>query len=580
MTTKKSKPASLTSSLLARKGEAEPAAAPYSIPESGRERPADSMVGKGNGNGGDLGHGLTGMPRLSEGEHEAKPVLSDNGTPSSAVSPPEPQPARVVPPAAPRIEISETAAESAEAAKTEPEQPEAARPEDVPEKTTEKAPEETPAEESAEEIFLESTVAEEASVDEAVIEASMPPSESPEPEALADADAAAAETKPGGTDGTGSDDGTADREAVRDARLLRFVYVMAALTGIVAIVLYAGGWLRQESTTGAPEEAVASKSETGAPEITAKTVPPPAAVEKPAAGESSSAIPPAPPEAASAAPGAKPAAPETAVTTGGPPKSQADTIMPAPTGTETAAAASGDTGTAAETPATGSSSGAATEAAKPGESQQAGMPDKPAAPAVPATAGGEAGKSAGTSVAAQQPSAPKAAAPKVTAPKVTAPPAPTKESSAAGGKAVRDVPNMRVLAPALMKPKPADTAPPPASETGSVPAVTAPAVGRTASVPKAKPPAPAPTHAAANGRYFIQLASVGSEKVAAREWTRLQKRFPDILGARELVIEKKELAGRGTFYRVQSGSFESLREARSICNALKAKKQACLPIKR
>jgi hypothetical protein len=572
LTTKKSKPASLTSSLLARKGEAEPAAAPYSIPESGRERPADSMVGKGNGNGGDLGHGLTGMPRLSEGEHEAKPVVSDNGTPSPAVSPPEPQPARVVPPAAPRIEISETAAESAEAAKTEPEQPEAAHPEEVAGKTTEKTPEETPAEESAEEVFLESTVAEEASVDEAVIEASMPPSESPEPEAPADADATVAETKPGGTDGTGSDDGTADREAVRDARLLRFVYVMAALTGIVAIVLYAGGWLRQESKTGAPEEAVASKSETGTPEITAKTVPPPAAVEKPAASDSSSAIPPAPPEAASAAAGAKPAAPETAVTTGGPPKSQADTTMPAPTGTETAAAASGDTGTAAEAPAT--------EAAKPGESQQAAMPDKPAAPAATATAGGEAGKSAGTSVAAEQPSAPKAAAPKVAAPKVTAPPAPTKESSAAGGKAVRDVPNMRVLAPALMKPKPADTAPPPASETGSVPAVTAPAVGRTASVPKAKPPAPAPTHAAANGRYFIQLASVGSEKVAAREWTRLQKRFPDILGARELVIEKKELAGRGTFYRVQSGGFESLREARTVCNALKSKKQACLPIKR
>ena len=46
------------------------------------------------------------------------------------------------------------------------------------------------------------------------------------------------------------------------------------------------------------------------------------------------------------------------------------------------------------------------------------------------------------------------------------------------------------------------------------------------------------------------------------------------------MIEKKEIAGRGTFYRVQSGGFKSLEEARSVCNELKAKKQACLAVKR
>ncbi len=60
-----------------------------------------------------------------------------------------------------------------------------------------------------------------------------------------------------------------------------FVYVMAALTGIVAIVLYAGGWLREGPTKRAPEEAVASASQSAQPEITAKTVAPPAAIEKP-----------------------------------------------------------------------------------------------------------------------------------------------------------------------------------------------------------------------------------------------------------------------------------------------------------
>ncbi len=132
------------------------------------------------------------------------------------------------------------------------------------------------------------------------------------------------------------------------------------------------------------------------------------------------------------------------------------------------------------------------------------------------------------------------------------------------------MPNMRVLAPALVKPEPAETAPPSKPETGSVPAVTAPAVDQTAAIPKARPSKPA--HAAKGGHFYIQLASVGSEKVAAHEWARLQKAYPDVLRERELVIEKKEIAGRGTFYRVQSGGFKSLEEARSVCNTFEDEK--------
>jgi hypothetical protein len=203
----------------------------------------------------------------------------------------------------------------------------------------------------------------------------------------------------------------------------------------------------------------------------------------------------------------------------------------------------------------------------PAETQQAEAPSKPEMPA--AAGSGTETSAAPTAAAEQAPSA------KVTPP----PPVTSEEAAAAGGKPVREVPNMRVLAPALVKPEPADTTPPAQPEAGSVPAVTAPKPSQTAALPKPKPAKPV-HHAATNGHYYIQLASVGSEKVAAREWTRLQKVHPSILGARELVIEKKEIAGRGTFYRVQSGGFKSLEEARSVCNELKAKKQACLAVKR
>jgi cell division septation protein DedD len=153
----------------------------------------------------------------------------------------------------------------------------------------------------------------------------------------------------------------------------------------------------------------------------------------------------------------------------------------------------------------------------------------------------------------------------------------------ASGKPVRDVPNMRVLAPALVKPEPAQSAPPPASvpEPGKVPVLTAPSATQSASAPKAAPAKRStPSANAAGGGFLVQLASVNSEKLAEREWARLQKAFPDFFGDRQLTVEKKEIAGRGTFYRVQTGGYSTLDEARAVCGDLKAKKQACLPVNR
>lgn len=721
MTTKKSKPASLTSSLLARKGEAEPATAPYSIPESGRQRPADAASGKGNGNGtgSDLGHALSGVPRSLPGEtgpaqepvdvEGAKNGVRSDAVQASASEPRDPAADDLPDEAA----IEEALPEAEVAAFDTPELPD---PEDADLPAVEVAdddvelPDEIEAAgeageddettgadtgtgighvASAEEIMLGGAVAEEASVDEAVIEASRTPDNAAEriaaetAAAIArgrdgtfDAGAAASERgpdRPADDDGAGegidrdSDAGRGsadaatplaaalaadtpgdggesdpaadevDREAARDARLLRFVYAMAALTGIVAIVLYAGGWLRDGQKEDAAESSVAvtgpatsgtagSAGETGSSE-TAMTSPggdsgTSATGTTGTGGESGlAAIPAAPP--VTAPPVTTPDAPGTdesgstasgGLTTGGPAKPAGETAMPpapslespsdTPSHADTTSAApavtppaesSGSESPASESPGGAGDSGASgsTETAsgtaetpstaQAGTSDSAGIDTSGAVPSSKSTATGSskaasttgdapaASASGGETTAASESGASPVVVPTPAAPESVAPPPVSTEPA-------REVPNMRVLAPALVRPEPAETAPP----TGSAPAAGAtasatapsPAAEQTASLPKAA--APAPT----DGPYRVQLSSVRSEARAEREWTRLQKTFPDFFADRSLLIEKTDIAGRGTFFRVQTGGYETLSDARSVCSSLKAKKQGCLAIKR
>lgn len=124
--------------------------------------------------------------------------------------------------------------------------------------------------------------------------------------------------------------------------------------------------------------------------------------------------------------------------------------------------------------------------------------------------------------------------------------------------------------------KPVKRVPPPSSTTaaagtGSEPQTTA-VTPSALSAPK--------TATVSGGRYLVQLSSLSAPLSARKEWTRLQKAFPDLFGERELVLEKRVIAGRGTFYRVQTGRYEALKEARAVCDTLKAKKQDCLVIKR
>lgn len=80
--------------------------------------------------------------------------------------------------------------------------------------------------------------------------------------------------------------------------------------------------------------------------------------------------------------------------------------------------------------------------------------------------------------------------------------------------------------------------------------------------------------------YWIQLAAAASLSKADEESLKLQAMWPSMFERWELVIFEQYIAGRGIFYRVQAGGFDTLQEAQSMCAALQAKKQACFALKR
>ncbi|UUX50090.1 SPOR domain-containing protein [Nisaea acidiphila] len=173
----------------------------------------------------------------------------------------------------------------------------------------------------------------------------------------------------------------------------------------------------------------------------------------------------------------------------------------------------------------------------------------PAAPA-PAVSGSEPQSVASAPVEA--PKAPSAMA--------QIPPAKRPEEAASAPKA-------------LVPPPP--PAPAPAGEKAPAPAPSAPKPAETA----AAKPAPAPTtKAPAAGNYKIQIAALRNQDAAKREWTRVQSANKALLGALSPTFQRIS-TDNGVFFRVQGGPLTE-NAAKQACDALKAKGQACLVVRR
>jgi hypothetical protein len=81
------------------------------------------------------------------------------------------------------------------------------------------------------------------------------------------------------------------------------------------------------------------------------------------------------------------------------------------------------------------------------------------------------------------------------------------------------------------------------------------------------------------GRFRIQIAAFKNESSARSAWESIQKANKAELGALGLTIERINISGKGTFFRVQGGPLDEAR-AQAVCRALDSRKQACIVVRR
>jgi hypothetical protein len=73
---------------------------------------------------------------------------------------------------------------------------------------------------------------------------------------------------------------------------------------------------------------------------------------------------------------------------------------------------------------------------------------------------------------------------------------------------------------------------------------------------------------------LVQLAAVRTEADAKSEWERLSKRMPDLFAQRHPAISKIDHDGR-TLWRVRTGGFADLSQAKDFCEHVRAKGTGC-----
>jgi hypothetical protein len=142
------------------------------------------------------------------------------------------------------------------------------------------------------------------------------------------------------------------------------------------------------------------------------------------------------------------------------------------------------------------------------------------------------------------------------------------------------------LLPPPEKPMPRPTAPSTAAASGESSPTAPAAPAAPSAIPTAQPPQPvktasapagakpaAQTAPAKTGGTRIQLGSVHSEDAARREWDRIKRTNPDLLGSLEATPIRADLGDKGVFYRIQTAP---VTDADRVCGELKRRNIGCI----
>ncbi|MEE8535059.1 MAG: tetratricopeptide repeat protein, partial [Kiloniellales bacterium] len=98
-------------------------------------------------------------------------------------------------------------------------------------------------------------------------------------------------------------------------------------------------------------------------------------------------------------------------------------------------------------------------------------------------------------------------------------------------------------------------------------------------IARPSPPTVAPAPPPPGAEYRIHLTSIRKQKDAAREWSRLQRLYPNLLKSLSLTVIRADLGSRrGIYYRIQGGPLTQS-EAVAVCAAFTARKVWCAVVR-
>ena len=81
---------------------------------------------------------------------------------------------------------------------------------------------------------------------------------------------------------------------------------------------------------------------------------------------------------------------------------------------------------------------------------------------------------------------------------------------------------------------------------------------------------------AGNGSYLVQVSSQRSEADAQAAFRSIKSKYSSVLGDRQPVIRRADLAGKGTYYRAMVGPFATRDQAIQLCSSLKSAGGDCV----
>jgi hypothetical protein len=113
----------------------------------------------------------------------------------------------------------------------------------------------------------------------------------------------------------------------------------------------------------------------------------------------------------------------------------------------------------------------------------------------------------------------------------------------------------------------------------------APPVAEAAPEPAAARPAPAKAASVAtnevgsvqSGARLVQLGAFDSEEITRKAWSSLVAKNPDLLSSKSLYVERTTSNAR-VFYRLRVAGFQSADDTRRMCEALRGRGVACIPV--